>query len=1027
MVQENWQIVFGNDLEILSRSVADELFSSLSLPFETRIVVVPNIKLKEFLFQHWARDSHLKIAAGVQVLPLKEAMMEILDSVSTPLSRKRIPTFLELSLAIEEKLFSLELPGLDCYLNLSEVEKKSRRIAHLSDELSKCFSIYGLYGEQFLRAWLAKEGWQQTLWNSIFTKESPWTYPIESLTKWKQSSFQGKIALFGFTYLSPVHLSFFSSLAATIYHLSPCALFWEDFASDKERLFKGRLFRKKGGKEGVLSELDQYMKQSHPLLANFGKLGREMLKSLHAFTLEEKEVYQGEEKDALLSKLKTSLLTLDESEQLHADESIQLHSATTLLREVEALRDTLETLLQDHLQKNDPIPPREILIASPNISEYAPYIHMVFSEGPFSYAIEGIPLICQSQTVQGFKELLELPNQRYALEAVLKLFACPAFMEKQQLSFDEVVQIERWCKSAQIKQRLSDGANSWEAGIDRLIFGLCVIPDNEAVFAIWPLPCIPQSEIDLFNRFLELFCQLKTDLASFAKKLSASKWLELFLQLAEKYFVIDWERQSFFQELKALCFSCKYLQGYCWNFESIWRVVDHLFQKPLSQSASSNLEKITFVPLTSGNIKVARIVWCLGMNEGDFPGKDEVSSLCEMGKDKTGDYFPSKADEDRSIFLEMIGNAKDYLIFSYQRVHLEDGKHQSPSLLIEELNQYLQGRGVSNGISKIDHPAFSLDRSYFTRDASVKKWSESDFLAAKAHYSPTLSPRRFFQFSSHSSRQETPLEIDIVQLKKLARHPLQFYFNETLKIYLREEEDEEEAEFLISHLRKAMLRKKAIHVPMEQIVAKIKAEGKLPQGLFQQISVEELEEEMQDLFKALQGFDLRAEEIHSVRLNPPLKISLSNSRVVYITGELENVTPKGILAHTDGDLKSLVKIWPLYLIYRCIYPENHSLLLTKKGDCTQVDLGDPREVLAAYLEYFFLAKQSPCPLMPEWAKSVLEGSLEDFQTVISKDSEDLYLNYLKRRSSLMQLSERLEIWNPVLRRAFAPLIQGRER
>ena len=765
------------------------------------------------------------------------------------------------------------------------------------------------------------------------------------------------------------------------------------------------------------------MKQGHPLLANFGKLGREMLKNLQAFSLQEKEVYHWEEKNQLLSKLKTSLLTLDESEQLYADESIQLHSATTKLREVEALRDTLETLLQDHLQKNDPITPREILIASPDISEYAPYIHMVFSQGPFSYAIEGIPIICQSQTVQGFKELLQLPNHRYQLDAVLRLLGCPSFMEKQRFSFDEVAQIGRWCRSAQIKQTLNSGANSWEEGIDRLLFGLSVIPDNETVFETWPVACVPQSEIDLFSRFLELFFELKTDLASFEKKLSASKWLELFLHLAEKYFVIDWDKQSFFQELKVLCFSCKYLEEHYWNFESIWRVVSHLFQKPHLQSSSSNLEKITFVPLTSGNIKVARIIWGLGMNEGVFPGKDSQSSLCEMSRDKGCDYFPSKADEDRSIFLEMIGNAKDYLIFSYQRLHLEDGKHQSPSLLIEELNQYLQGRGVFNGISKIDHPVFSFDRSYFARGAPVKKWSETDFLAAKAHYSPPLEPRPFFHFTPRPATAETPLEIDIIQLKKLARNPLQFYFNETLKIYLKEEEDEEEAEFLISHLCKAMLRKKALHAPLQQILGKVKAEGKLPQGLFQRVSVREFEEEMQDLFKALKKFDVKADQIHSVRLNPPLKISLSDSRVVYITGELENITPHGMLAHVDGDLKSLVRIWPLYLIYRCICPEKLPLLLTKMGDCVQVDLDDPIDALAAYLNYFFLAKQSPSPLMPEWAKSVLEGGKEDFQNAISKDGEDLYLNYLKRRSSLSQMQETFEMWNPVLNRAFGPLIK----
>jgi len=154
---------------------------------------------------------------------------------------------------------------------------------------------------------------------------------------------------------------------------------------------------------------------------------------------------------------------------------------------------------------------------------------------------------------------------------------------------------------------------------------------------------------------------------------------------------------------------------------------------------SSKLEKIVFVPLCSGSIIEARIIWCLGMDEGSFPRDDVRSSVCEMSKSKNSDYYPPKADEDRFLFLEMLMKAKDYLIFSFQRVHPEDGKNQGPSLLVEELDHYLQKRGVSKGMIKTDHPAFPFDQTYFTKDASVKKWSEADFLAAQAHYFRTLA------------------------------------------------------------------------------------------------------------------------------------------------------------------------------------------------------------------------------------------------------------------------------------------------
>ncbi len=832
-----WRIVYGNDPTVLADALGDELFSSSSRPFENRIVAVPNPAVKDFLFQCFTMNPRLKIAAGVQVLPLNQAVMEILDNVSRSANRKRIPSFLELSLAIEEQLYHLisckqEFHSLLEYVNFKDEDKKSKRVSGLSDELARCFSRYGLYGKQFLPDWLKKEGWQQTIWKSLFSKDSPWTYPLESLKDLNAGCFQGKIVLFGFSYLSPAHLGFFCAVPATIYQLSPCAQFWGDFASDKERLASHRFFRRKGGKENVLEELDRYMQQSHPLLANWGKLGREMLKSLDVFLLEETEAYQENDKDHLLSRLKSSLLTLDESEELREDASIQLHSATSKLREVEVLRDSLETLLQEHHNRLSSIQPREILIASPDISGYAPYIHMVFSQSAFSYQIEGMPLISVSEAVKGFMQLIQLVDEDYSLNAILKLLRCPPCTEKRGFAFDEVSQLSKWFKQAQIRRGLKGNPNSWEEGIDRLLFGLAMIP-GAGIFETYPVDAIPQSEIDLFNRFLEFFFELKEDLAVLKDKKSASEWLELFLRIADKYFLIQWEKEPFFQELKSLALSCRSLKEQEWNFESISRVLAHLSQKTAGKMTSPKLEKIAFVPLRSGNIGAARIIWCLGMDEGSFPRADVRSSLCEMNRLKSPDYYPLKADEERSLFLEMLTQAKDYLIFSYQRIHAEDGKHQGPSLLIEELDQYLQKRGMAGGMMKTDHPALPFDRVYFEPDAKVKKWAEADFLAAKAYYFPHRTPSPLFPLKPFSPPPEEEIFIDIRQLKKLARSPLQFYFNETLKMYLNEEEDEEESEFLISRLHRSMLRKKALHAPLAEVLHQTRSQGTLPRGLFQ--------------------------------------------------------------------------------------------------------------------------------------------------------------------------------------------------
>ena len=1006
-----WKIVSGNDLEILADHLGDELFAAPSRPFDRRIVVVPNAAYKDFIFQRFAAHPRLQMAAGVQVLPLNQAVMEILSSISMTSSEKRIPSFLELTLAIEEKLHGLvrnqkNYPAFLAYLGSEE--KWDKRIASLSDELARLFAKYGLHGKRFLPTWFGANGWQQEIWRGVFSEESIWAYPLKFLAEVKPNSFSGKIALFGFSYLSPAHLHFFSSVPATVFHFSPCAYFWEDLASDKERLSANRFFKKKGGKETVREELDHYMKQSHPLLGNWGKMGREMLKSLSAFLLDEKEIYAEKEEGHLLCRLQQSFLSLDESELLISDGSVQLHSATSKLREVEVLRDVLETMLQTH----PAIRPREILVAAPAISAYAPYIQMVFANSPFAYSIEGMPLYSVSETVKGFLQLIRLPEENYALDAVMKWL-------RSVLGFcsEDVNQLYKWFKQAEIREGLLKSPNSWEQGIDRLLYGLAMSPSEECTLEVWPVGCIPQSEIDLFSRFLQLFDELKNDLSLLHAHKTAQEWLELFLRLADKYFAIEWEREPFFQELKTLAYSCPRSEEKLWNFESIVRVLQHLSEMPLGKISSSKLDKISFVPLSQGSIRPASLIWCLGMDESSFPGTDTHSSLNEMHTD----YVPLKADEDRSLFLELLVKAKKYLMFSYQRVHPEDGKHQGPSLLVDELDQYLCKRGAADGMIKTDHPAFPFDSAYFAPDAPVKKWSEEDYFASVAHYSPQRPILPFFNAPAHSNTEE--LIIDIRQLKKLARNPLQFYFNETLKIYLRDAEDEEETEFLISPLQKSLLRKKALHSNMTQVLRKSSAQGKLPRGLFQEAAADELEEEMQELENALKEFGVSSDEVFSIKLEA-FTITLSDSRRVHIVGELEDLTPKGMLTQAQGDLKSLVRAWPLYLIYRCLNPEHRTLLLAAKRKEVEISLEDPHVALASYIEYFLLAKEQPSPLIPDWAKILLEGDEEDLRAAMAKETNEPYINYLKRRSGIIDPKEAFSQWGEVLRKTFSPLLGG---
>src|SRR5581483_7010399 len=343
-------------------------------------------------------------------------------------------------------------------------------------------------------------------------------------------------------------------------------------------------------------------------------------------------------------------------------------------------------------------------------------------------------------------------------------------------------------------------------------------------------------------------------------------------------------------------------------------------------------------------------------------------------------------------------------------------------------DQYLCKRGIEKGMFKMDHPSFPFDKCYFASQSPVKKWSEEDYLIADARYSPHQPSLSLFTPKMIQPPIQEECSVDIRLLKKLARNPLKFYFHETLKIYLRDEEDEEKDEFLISNLQKYALRKKALHLPIEQVLKASCAQGKLPRGLFQDAATEGFEEEIEDSLKALKGLGVSVDEIFSKRLcveeGLSLAIKLSDCRIVHIVGELEDLTPKGLLANISGDLPGLISVWPLYLVYRCLDPKNRLLLLVKKGKEMEIAVEDPSAALASYLEYFFFAKRQPSPLLPEWAKTLLQGNEEDFSAVMVKDLNEPYLNYLKRRQSPFDPAETFSLWQPLLKKTFSCLVGG---
>ncbi|MEN9344044.1 MAG: exodeoxyribonuclease gamma chain [Chlamydiota bacterium] len=736
------------------------------------------------------------------------------------------------------------------------IQDKLKNTTGFAKEIAKKFIDCGVYGVEEL------EEWQKKLWEELFP---PFSYPIAFIKKRLSLSFQGQVYLFGFSDVPPLYLDFFARLKASCYFFSPCALFWS---------------------EGTM----------HPLLDRFGKVGKQFVKALDGFHAIDTECYD-HNSSCLLGQLQRSIL-FSEKECFSKDDSIKIYSAATKLNEVTQLK---EILIESQVK------PEDVLVVVSDMKGYLPFIEAVFSESGFPFRIEGQKADSEESVVI---DLLQLEENRYSLESVMGIVRSEAFQRKWNISKPESDELFDLFQEAAIRYDLQGHPNSWQAGIDRLLYGLILVPKEADPHTYWPISAVSHSQIDLLNRFLRWFSLVQP----YEKKRSASEWIDLIVNIASDHFDFD---------LKELKKRCAFLK------EPIFSLQDVL---PLVKEAVGKIKRVPgwdrtlFISAETLHIPEAKIIFCLGADEEKFP--------------------KAEADEQRYLFIEMIMKAKERLIFSYERIDPLDGKEKRMSRALQELEEYIGCDLLSFCPATYSHE--SKKTPFFVKTAVAPQW-----------------------------------DISIADLKKCGRSPLQLYFNCTLGVYLSY--DTAPSPLCLSALDRFIVRKMGLQ---EQV-----ARGVLPEGKWKEIAIAEFEE-----YTANRVLFVKNLREPMGTLYPALRVGPYS-----IEGVLEHVTPKGFAV----EKKDLMKLFPLYLIYLHLYPNQ-----PYEG----VEIADPSHALLEYLRFYEKARSCCYPVTAGSLKYVLKNDSVGFLEAC-KDAEDPYLHYLYRRVreeellALFQKCQEEPVWN----------------
>ena len=683
------------------------------------LILVPHGEMKRWLLWELARRSPNQSILGIRIVSISEGIRLLLGE------RFAFPSFTQLFLFLCTRTPTPDLA--DYFAN----DPMDRKRVQWSAQLATQWLDEGAEGDDL-----------------------PWPLPTQILPN-ESPEWDGAIHCFCIDPLPDATWAFLSRHPqASFYLFSPCQEFWSDFCSNRERQRIQKYWQRKRVSEEARSQLALYLKESHPLLGNWGEVGRRTLAFFDAFDCDLNESYPHPESNSLLATLQRDLLFLEKPETWPTDSSLQIVLAgASPLRELEILKDNI---LRANLLFS------EIAVVTPDLNRYMPFLSLVFEdpEHPIPYLLAGGDERETSAFFQGIRQLLTISEGRWDADDLIALCHNRSFLRKQNWSERDSEQIIDWIRSAEIRWGYERPAHSgsWTRGFEILLDRVVSYRPGE--------PGIEGDQIDLLSHFLELFHTLRDRLHPLKENHSPQQWALLLNALAHDYFFLSPREKeplyNFLEQLRKAAESPVSLEPIRYLLERLFRM----------EKRSSLLNAVRICSIEEGMIFPVKALFCIGMDEESFPRREREA-------------------EDRALFLQAILSAQQLCSISY--CHLsEEATALAPSLVVQELLAYVPA-------PQIRHEALPFHPAYFDPEKpALRTFSQRAFQAVHALHTPAR-----ISFSLPEKAAPTT-SVSISDLRQLVNNPWKFYLRKGLGIYLEKQEDSPWGLFQLSPLERRL-------------------------------------------------------------------------------------------------------------------------------------------------------------------------------------------------------------------------------
>jgi exodeoxyribonuclease V gamma subunit len=752
-------ILHGNQMELLRAAVFDWLRANPLGPLEEEIVLVQSNGVAEWLKIALAEE--LGVCAATRVaLPARflwEAYRGMLGPERVP---KRSPFDKDaltwrLMRLLPELLQKEQFAPLRHFLSDGDAERRLQ----LAERLADLYDQYQVYRADWLGDWAEgvdqlrrpagdpvplnpDQCWQAQLWREVHASLPPerrWSgratihqqfmaaveedrLPAQRLPR--------RVVLFGMSTLPYQTIEAMAGLSRHTQVLlavpNPCQFYWGDIIEGRELLTAAyRRHQPRGGNNLAQVPVEELHAHSHPLLASWGRQGRDFVRMLDEFDGGQGakfgnmrvDLFNEGDEGSLLSQVQAAvrdLLPLAEHPHVPPapeDRSIEFHIAHSAQREVEVLHDQLLTWFSE--PNAEPLRPRDVVVMVPDIETFSAAVHAVFDQHKRSdpryipFEIGDIKDRSVNPLLVAMEWLLRLPQQRCRQSEVRDLLDVPALAARFGLDDDDLPTLGRWIEGASVRwgldQRHRAGLglgsageqNSWLFGIRRMLLGYAT-GAGPSFGDIEPYAEVGGLDAALAGALAELVESLLAWRGLLDAVLTPQEWGERGRALTARFFRAtgDEDRMMLNQLDEALQCWLEVCENALFDEPVPLGVMREAWLSELDQPALNHQfvsGGVTFCTLMPMRAVPFKVVCLLGMNDGDFPRRGHQSDfdlLALPGLQRPGDR--SRRDDDRYLMLEALLAARDKLYVSWVGRNVRDNTEQPASVLVSQLRDYLR-------------------------------------------------------------------------------------------------------------------------------------------------------------------------------------------------------------------------------------------------------------------------------------------------------------------------------------------------